>query len=74
MTLAAIQSKAALMRFILLVAGQTILWCAFENYILMTSLTRRRGVRSRQFKDRAIVVEVHGLPAFDRMTGGTICA
>ena len=72
MTGAALLTKSALMKVILLMTGKTIGGCARENIILMAFLTQHAGVRPTQFEGGLVMVESGRLPPGCLVTGITV--
>lgn len=55
------------MQIILFMAGETIRWRAFEDFIQMAFITIDGGVGIDQFESGAIMVKVRRRPSFRRM-------
>lgn len=67
MTGSAVCSQHAAMQIILFMAGETIRWRAFEDFIQMAFITIDGGVGIDQFESGAIMVKVRRRPSFRRM-------
>ncbi len=72
MTRLAVCAQNALMRVILLVAGETIGWRSFEDFIGVAGAAGNVDVGLGQFESRTVVIELGGAPAFRRMARSAI--